>query len=73
MATKPDSTKYTPFLEEYDWDNLAQRVEDIYTTKHLSKTISKEVLTPVEAYAGTQETYTHEEVLVGGCKPGREE
>ncbi len=41
MAMNPDPTRYASFLQQYDWDNLAQRVEDIYTTKHLSKAMSK--------------------------------
>jgi len=73
MAMKPDPTSYTSFLQQYDWDNLAQKVEDIYTTKGLSKAMSEEEPTPLEAYVEAQEIYAHEEVLVGSSKSVREE
>lgn len=71
MAMKPYPTSYTSFLQQYDWDNLAQRVEDIYTTKGLSKAMSEEEPTPLEAYVEAQEIYAHEEVLVGSSKSVR--
>src|SRR5207249_2743900 len=49
MAVDMNFTSYTSFLQAYDWNNLAQRVEDIYTTRSLSKAKSKEELTPLEA------------------------
>lgn len=73
MATKPDPTKYTSFLQQYDWDNLTQRVEDIYTAQCLSKVIAKEEATPLQTYVEAQEMYVHEKVLVDTSKSAREE
>ncbi len=33
MMMKPDPAGYLPFLQQYDWDNLVQRVEDVYTSQ----------------------------------------
>jgi len=43
-----DFTSYRSFLQQYDWNNVVQRVEDIYTTKRLSKAKLKEVSNPLE-------------------------
>jgi glycosyltransferase involved in cell wall biosynthesis len=69
----PGLTGYTSFLQRYDWNNLAQRVEDFYTTQRLPKAISKEELVPLEAYVEAQEMYSREDVLVGSSKASREE
>jgi glycosyltransferase involved in cell wall biosynthesis len=39
IRMNPDLMGYTSFLQQYDWDNLAQRVEDIYATQWLPKAI----------------------------------
>ncbi len=41
LAREPDSTRYTSFLQQYDWNTLAQSIEDVYMTKHYSKETSK--------------------------------
>ena len=68
MTMNPDLTEYTSFLQQYDWNNLAQRVENIYTTQRLPKTISKEELTPLKSSVKIQETFNHEQVLIGISK-----
>lgn len=72
LAMKPEPTQYTSFLQQYDWNNLTQSVEDIYT-QCLSPAMSKERLNLPGAYGETQEVYVHEEVLVGSGKAAREE
>jgi len=73
MEMNPDPTRYTSFLQPYDWDNLAQRLEDIYTTESLSKAVSKEEPVRLEAYVEALEMGTHEEVLVSASKSARKE
>ena len=73
MAMNPDSTRYISFLQQYDWNNLAQRVEDIYATQCLSKALSKEEPTRREAYIEALEMSVHEKVLVDSRKSAREE
>jgi glycosyltransferase involved in cell wall biosynthesis len=34
MTRVPEAASYTPLLEQYDWDNLARKVEDIYATEY---------------------------------------
>ena len=41
MGTNPDPAKYSTFLQQFDWNNLAQRVEDVYTTKSLEKGLQR--------------------------------
>jgi len=48
MMKDNDFTSYRSFLQQYDWNNVVQRVEDIYTTKRLSKAKLKEVSNPLE-------------------------
>jgi glycosyltransferase involved in cell wall biosynthesis len=72
MTMNPDFTEYTLILQRYDWNNLAQRVEEIYTSLQFPKTISKEELTPLKFPVEIQETYNHEQVLVGSSKSARE-
>jgi len=73
MAMKPDPTRYTSFLQQYDWNNLARRVEDIYTTEFLSKAMSKEEPTSLDTYVEALEVSVHEEVLVSSSKSAREQ
>jgi len=73
MTMKPNPTKYTSLLQQYDWNELAQRVEDLYTTKSLSKTMSKEEPTLLEASVEAQEMHVREEVLVGSNRSARKE
>ena len=68
MKMDPDPTRYIPFVQQYDWNTLAQRVEDLYTSQHISKVISENELSPVYV---AQETYVYEAVLVGSNKSGR--
>lgn len=37
MTTNPDPAKYSTFLQQFDWNNLAQKVEDVYTTKSFGR------------------------------------
>ena len=57
MTRAPLAVSYTPLLKQYDWDNLARTVEELYTTKCPSAA-SKEESTPpqarVEAQGGVQ-------------------
>lgn len=69
LAMAPDPARYTSFLQQYDWDTLAQNVEDLYLTKSLSNAIAQE---EQPAAAGIQETYGHKEELVGSGQSGRE-
>ena len=73
MVMKPDPMRYRSLLEQYDWDNVAQRVEDIYTTKHPLKDMTKEELPALGAYIEALETGPHKEVLVNSSKSAREE
>jgi glycosyltransferase involved in cell wall biosynthesis len=66
MLTKPDPIGYMSFLQQYDWDNLAQSVEDMYTVKSSSTVMSKEASIPE-----VQEMDAHEEVTVGSSRSGR--
>ena len=73
MAMKPDLASYTPFLRQYDWNDLAQRVEEMYTSQWLSKAISKEEPTPLVTNVEAREMYVREEVLMGSNKSVGEE
>lgn len=72
MAMDMNFTSYTSFLQQYDWNNLVQRVEDIYTTECLSKAKPKEELTLLETSVEAQEMYVHEEGLMLSSNSGRE-
>lgn len=48
MTRAPEAVSYTPLLQQYDWDNLARKVEEIFATKCLNA-MSKEKPTPLEA------------------------
>ena len=72
MAMDTNITSYTSFLQQYDWNNLVQKVEDIYTTERLSKAKPKEELAPLETSVEAQEMYVHEEGLVLSGKSERE-
>ncbi len=72
MVMKPDPINYIPFIQQYDWDNLAQRVEDLYITKSSSPLMSKEEIS-TEVDVEAPEMYAHEEVLTGSGTSGREE
>ena len=48
MTKAPEAIDYTPLLQQYDWDNLARRVEEIYATRCLNET-SKEEPTHLKA------------------------
>jgi glycosyltransferase involved in cell wall biosynthesis len=73
LAMKPDPRRYTSFLQQYDWNNLTQRVEDIYATGNLSEAMSKEQSTPlVDACVEALEMSAHEEVLVSTSKSARQ-
>jgi glycosyltransferase involved in cell wall biosynthesis len=48
MTKAPEAIDYTPLLQQYDWDNLARRVEEIYATRCLNET-SKEESTHLKA------------------------
>ena len=65
LTINPDPTKYKSFLQQYDWSNLAQRVEDVYTSKEGPKHL--------EAYGEEPEINIREEVLVGSNKLAKEE
>ncbi len=73
MTMELDSRRYASFLQKYDWDNLAQSVEDVYAREYLSKVMAKEEPKPLEAYVETPEMSVHEEVLVSASKSAREE
>ncbi|HEY4036122.1 MAG TPA: glycosyltransferase family 4 protein [Ktedonobacteraceae bacterium] len=73
MTTKPDSTRYTLFLQQFDWNNLAQKVESVYVTEHSSKTTSKEEPTRLGDYLEVLEMSAHQEVLVHNSKSVRKE
>jgi glycosyltransferase involved in cell wall biosynthesis len=72
MLMKPDPVRYIPFLQQYDWDNLVQSVEDMYRVQSSSTAMSKETAIPSKAYTEAQEMDVYEEVVVGGSKLGRE-
>jgi glycosyltransferase involved in cell wall biosynthesis len=73
IAMKPNPTRYTPFLQQYDWNNLTERVEEIYTTMFLKRAMLKDEPTLLGASVEVQEMYANEEVLVDGNKSVREE
>jgi glycosyltransferase involved in cell wall biosynthesis len=73
LTMKLNPTSYASFLKQYNWDNLVQRVEYIYTIECLSKAKLKEELTLLETFVEGQEMNVHEEVLVPGGKSEREE
>ena len=73
MAMRSDHTSYTPFLQQYDWDNLVQRIEEIYSTKHHLRVMSKEEPTPPEVHAEAQAICAHDVVLLGSSESVREE
>jgi glycosyltransferase involved in cell wall biosynthesis len=73
LAVESEPTRYSTFIQQYDWDSLAQRVEEIYTTNSLAKAIPREEPAPSEANIEAQEIYMHKEALVGSSKSGREE
>lgn len=72
MKTNPDPTKYASFLKQYDWDALAQSVEDIYN-KVLATSNFKRETDPLNIYVNTLEMQTYEEGLVSSSKSTREE
>ena len=43
LAVKSNPTDYITFIQQYDWDNLAQKFEDIYyaTSRSLKKNVSR--------------------------------
>jgi glycosyltransferase involved in cell wall biosynthesis len=53
MTGAPEAVSYTPLLEQYDWDNLARRNEELYATKCPSA-VSKEEPIPPEARVGAR-------------------
>jgi glycosyltransferase involved in cell wall biosynthesis len=74
MAMKPDPRRYTSFLQQYDWNTLTQRVEDVYAAGSLSKAMPKEESTPLgEAYVEALEMSAHEEMLVSTSRSARQE
>jgi len=72
LVMQPEPTKYTSFLQQYDWNNLTQCVEDIYI-QCLVPAISKVRIDIPGACEETQEMYVREEVLVGSSKAASEE
>lgn len=54
MTRTPEAVSYTPLLQQYDWDNLARKVEEIYATKCLNA-MPKEEPTPPKARIEAQE------------------
>lgn len=73
LAMPPDPTKYISSLQQYDWNNLARRVEAIYITQSPQKITSKEEPDTLEACGDAQEMYVQKEALVSSGKVGREE
>jgi glycosyltransferase involved in cell wall biosynthesis len=73
MAMKPDPTRYISFLQQYDWNTLAQSIEDIYTAEFLPKTTLKEEPMRLAVNLEALEMNAHEDVLVSASKSGREE
>ena len=63
LTMQPDPAKYASLLQQYNWDHLAQRVEDVYATEYISETIPQE-----ETRLGVLKMSTREEVLVNGSK-----
>jgi glycosyltransferase involved in cell wall biosynthesis len=72
MEMEPDSARYRSFLQQYDWDTLAQSVEDMYTAKFLPMTMPKEEPMRLEANLEAPEMSAHEEVLVSASKLARD-
>jgi glycosyltransferase involved in cell wall biosynthesis len=63
MAINPSSAKYIPFLQQYDWNTLAQRIEDIYAAQSLSQEEPAPPAVSIEDRE-TQDMHAKEEVLV---------
>ena len=74
MAMKPDPRRYISFLQQYDWNTLTQKVEDVYAAGSLSEAMSKEESIPLgDACVEALEMSAHEEVLVSTSKSARQE
>ncbi len=71
MMVKPDPRSYVSFLQQYDWDTLAQSVEDIYMTEFFPKMILKEEAVHIKANLVSLEMNAQEEIFVGGNKSAR--
>lgn len=44
MMTQPDPTRYMSILQPYDWDNLTQKMENLYTVQSSPVFLAKESL-----------------------------
>lgn len=63
MAIEPDPAKYMAYLQQYDWDTLAQRVEVVYLDA-----APKEEPASQKDKVEVAELQPHQEVLAGSSK-----
>lgn len=61
MTTSKGLLRDRSFLHEYDWNTLAQKVEEIYATGELAKAKSGEQLAPLESPGVEQAMYSQVE------------
>jgi glycosyltransferase involved in cell wall biosynthesis len=67
-----NTSNFMPALQQYDWDIIAQKVEDIYATIGLEKTKSRGK-PPFDNLGGSRAVQKHEKILTISSKVGKEE